>query len=73
MVQKVVGISAMVAHQAEKGGSVAQPVMSPEPRRLAFIHAQMLADVGRHRAVNVREYGRVDVVKRVVEVKKPGA
>ena len=73
VVQEMARIDVVVAHQAEKRGAVASPIVLPELRRGGFVEVKMAADVVAHRPADVRENVRAGVVEGVVEIEKPSA
>ncbi len=69
--EEVRGAHAVVAHQAEQRGAVAQPVAFAEPRRLAGVDVEMRGHVVGHRDVQLAERGVACIMQRVVEVQEP--
>lgn len=61
-------IGAVVAHQAEKCGAVARPVVLAQPVGFVLIDAEVALDVLPHGAVDVREDVGVGVVEGIVQV-----
>ena len=69
--QEVGGADAVVAHQAEQGGAVAQPVALAQRVGLLGRDAEMADDVVADRQVHLAERRAGGVVQRVVEIEQP--
>ena len=71
LAQKVSGIDAVVAHEAEQGRAIAAPVQRAQPVRFGAFDAQRPFDVVGHAPVDRIEDRVRRVVQRVVEVEQP--
>ena len=69
--EEVVGLDAVVAHQAEQRRAVVVPVVLAQGRRALRIHPEVAHHVRVHRRIEVPERRVAGVVQRVVQVEQP--
>src|SRR3989338_5312048 len=69
--QKMIRVGAMMAHQTAQRRAIALPVMHAQCVRLRLVQFQMLLQIGRHAAVDMRKDVRRRVMQRVVQIKNP--
>src|ERR1035437_7331238 len=71
MPQKMLRVRAVMTHQAAQGRAIALPVMHAQLIRLHFIQLQMLLQIRRHAAIDVRKDVRRSIMQRVIQIKDP--
>lgn len=71
MPQEMQRIDAVMTHQAEQGGAIAQPVLLAQTDGLLLVDLQVPTDVVDHRPVDVRKDVPAGVVQRIVKVEQP--
>ena len=73
VVQKVRGLHTVVLHQAQQGGTVAQPVVAAQRCGIGFVQPQFALDEGIHAGVDATKGGGAGVVQGVVQIEQPDA
>ena len=71
VVQKMVWVSTVVAHQAVQRRTIALPVVPAQLVGSLLVQIEVCHQVLRHGAVNVRENECAGIVQGVIEVKNP--
>ena len=73
MPQKMIRVGAVMAHQSAQGRAVALPVMHAQGICCGLVQLQVLLQVRRHAAVDVRKDMRRRIMQRVVQIKNPNS
>ena len=68
--QKMMGVCVMMAHHAQQGGTIAQPILCAQFAGLLGIQFKVRFQVAGHLPVNLGQNVGGSVVKRVVQIQQ---